>query len=463
MPWSSCRNLAGLLAAGLAAAAPALGAPPAGQSAVRPPDTAAVRPPDTAVDPFAGQARLDRAAFLRQVVRRNPSLAALRQGWQAAEARRRGAAELPEPTLSLALTPLAFGGGSGSFAAILEARQALPLPSRRRLGAASAAAEAGAAAGLYPSALVELVAAASLLYDDDYMVYRSLAITAEYQRLAEELRRAAGSRYAAGLAPLAEPLAAEIEAAKLLHRTSELETERALIEIRIAGLLHALPAAVLPPPPEQLPPPAPADLPAADAEQAALAGSSELAASRAAVETRRTEAALARLDRHPDLALTGSYDSRWGAWGQRLTAGVAVGLPVRGERLAGERAAAEARLEQAESELAAAEDRVRAAARSAALQLDEALHVREIYKGRLLPASRDQLRAARSAFEVGQGSLSAVLEAERNLREVEIEDEQALVDVYRRRAGLERALGRLPADVESLLAEPAAAAAEAPR
>src|SRR5580693_2154561 len=122
MPHSFCRTLVGLLAAGLAAAAPLSGLPPTdparAPAPASPSATATSAPsspsPSTSTrerDPFAGQARLERAAFLRLVVQRNPALAALRLGWRAAAARRRGAAELPLPSLSLALAPLATGGG----------------------------------------------------------------------------------------------------------------------------------------------------------------------------------------------------------------------------------------------------------------------------------------------------------------------------------------------------------------
>jgi outer membrane protein TolC len=401
-------------------------------------------------DPFAGLARLERENLLRAVVERNPSVAAARQAWRAADARRGGRLELPGPNLALAVTPFAHGGGTAAFAEVLELRQPLPLASRRRLGATLAAVEtAGALAG-YREALVELVAAASLLYDDYYMAYRLLALNAEHLRLAGEMRRAATERYAAGLGPERQVLQAELETARLLHRQTELEVERELIAIRIRGLVHSSASLPLPPPPEQLPPPPiTAAAPPSEAEQIALAASPELAARRATADARRAGLELARLARRPDLELMGLYDSRWPAAGQRFLAGVAVGLPVRGERAAAERSAAEALLAQAESERSAAEDQVRTAARMAALRLDEADHVREIYLDRLLPAARDQLRAARASFTVGQGSLEAVLEAERDLRDTEIGGEQALVDLYRRQAELDRILGRLPPGLEA--------------
>jgi cobalt-zinc-cadmium efflux system outer membrane protein len=432
------------------------GAGPAGAAAAGVAAIAGATGGAAGADPFAGLPRLEREALLRAVVERNPSLEAARQAWRAADARRGGRQELPDPTLALAATPFAYGTGTSAFAASLELRQPLPLASRRRLGGAMAAAQAAGAVAGYRAALVELVAAASLLYDDYYMAYRLLALNAEHLRLAEEMRRAATDRYAAGLGPQRQALQAEVEAARLLHRRTELEVERELLAIRIQAMVHTSASRPLPPPPERLPaPPITGAAPPGEAEQIAVAASPELAARSAAADARRADLELARLARRPDLELMGLYDSRWPAAGQRFLAGVAIALPVRGERAAADRSAAEALLAQAESERSAAEDQVRAAARAAALRLDEADHVREIFQDRLLPAARDQLRAARASFEVGQGSFEALLEAERDLRDLEIEGEQALVDLYRRQAELDRVLGRLPPGIEPAGGPPA--------
>jgi cobalt-zinc-cadmium efflux system outer membrane protein len=404
----------------------------------------AAAPP--AEDPFAGRERLDRDALLRAVVQRNPSLEAARQAWRAAAAHGLAQGALPDPALSLELTPFALGHG---FAEGIEVRQALPLAARRRLGVTAAAAAAGGALADYRAAVVELAAAASLLFDDFYMAERMLAIDDEHLRLAEELRRAAADRYAAGLAPQQEPLQAEVEAARLLHHRSELLVERERLAIRIQELVHAPAGRPLPPPPERLPEPPPAAAPPAAAEELAVAASPEVAARRAAADARRAELDLARLAGRPDVEVMGAYDSRWAAAGQRLLAGVAIALPVHTARRAAERAEAEARLAAAESERIAAEDRVRGAVREAVVRLAEAGHAREIYQERLLPASRDQLRAARSSFEVGRGSFQALIEAERSLREAEIGNEQGLVDLYRRQAEYDRALGRLPPGIDA--------------
>lgn len=415
-------------------------------------------PPGTAApgEPFAGAAHLDRRALLAAVARRNPTLEAARLAWRAAAARPFQARALPDPMLSFGVAPGSIVGSGLRFGQELELSQDLPLPSRRRLHGDQAAAEARGAAADYGSTLLDLLTAASQLYDDDSLAVRSLAIVAQHRTLLAELQQVAAGRYAAGLVPEQDPIQAELEGAKMLHRQVELEAEREAIASRLAALLHLPADHALPPPPveEEISAPVAADPGALVA--AALAERPELAARAAEVEARRAAVALARLAGTPDLSLRGSYSSLWNEPGYRWMAGIAVNLPVWRDRLASQRAEAGARLARAQAELAATEDRIRAEVRNAAIEVQEAQHLLEIFGTRLLPAARDQVQAARSAFETGRGSFLGVIDAERSLRDIELGREQAVADLHRKLAELDRAMGRPPAGLPAALLDPGA-------
>jgi len=407
-------------------------------------------------DPFAGAARLDRRALLAEVARRNPTLEAARLAWQAAAARPPQERALPDPMLSYEVAPGSIAGSSLRFGQAIELSQDLPLPGRRRLRGERAAAEARGVAADYRSVLLDLLTTASQLYDDDCLVSRSLAIVAQHRALLAELQEAAAGRYAAGLVPQQDPIQAELEGSKVLHRQVELEAEREAIASRLTALLHLPADHALPPPSVELEPPEAGQPDPGALVAAALAARPELAARTAAVEAQRAALALARLAGRPDLALRGSYDSMWNEPGYRWMAGVAVNLPVRRDRLASQRVEAEARLAQAQAELAATEDRIRAEVRNAAIEVREAHHLLAIFADRLLPAARDQVHAARSGFETGRGSFLGVIDAERSLRDVELGREQAVTDLHRKLAELDRAMGRLPAGLPAALLEPGA-------
>ena len=105
---------------------------------------------------------------------------------------------------------------------------------------------------------------------------------------------------------------------------------------------------------------------------------------------------------------------------------------------------AQARLEQARSQQLTIEDDVRLGVQSGADRLEEAGHVERLFRDRLVPAAHDQVAAARSGFETGRNSFLALIDAERNLLNVELGHEEALANLGRRHAELARALGRIP-------------------
>jgi outer membrane protein TolC len=408
-------------------------------------------------DPFAALPRLERDALVRAVLERNPSLQAAHEAWRAASARPVQARALPDLTVSYGVAPLSIASSEAGFGQEVEVSQAFPFPGKRRARAAAAEAEAETAHEEYRAARVELAAAASLLFADYYLVDRAIEINAEHLLLVGDLQKVAAARYATGLVAQQEPLQAEVEAAELLHREVELRVERDVVAARINALLHRRMDDPLPPPPDRLP-----QLDdtgeAGTLKEATLAARPEVAARAAEIRVREAELELARLERKPDFGLMGSYNSMWTDTEHRFMVGVSVSLPVRRERLDAARAEAEARLAQERSELAGLEDEVRSEVRSAATRLAETHHLIEIYESRLLPASRDQIKAARAGYESGQAGFLSILEAERSLRRAELGYHETLAGLYRRRAELDRALGRLPAGLsdETLRVAPAA-------
>lgn len=395
-------------------------------------------------DPFAGATALERETLAAAVAARNPSLEAARQAWRAATARAPQERSLANPMVSYGLAPLS-AGADVPFGQEIEFRQALPFPGKLRARGAMAEAEAEAAFQDYREALLELASEASRLADDWYLVHRAREINDQHKLLLDSFREVAAARYAAGLAAQQDPLQAEVEGAKLLQAGAELDSARRITAARINALLHRDSGAALPPPPDRLPdPPALADF--GGLEQEALAARPGLAGQASMIRAREAGLAMALLERRPDFEVMGSYSSMWMDTEHRFMAGVAVDLPLRRGRIEAARAQAEAELAAARSERAAAEDEVRAEVREAYEMVFETLSQIEIQRNRVLPATRDQIRAARAGFETG-GSFLAAIEAERNLREAELRDHELLAEFHRRRARLDRVLGRLPAGI----------------
>lgn len=445
--------LAALFLAGTVAAAPAdIAAQEAAQPTEPPEVLSSGHDHGASLDPpappdagtlFAGST-LYRDELIAAVLARNPGVAEARLAWRAAAERVPQATSFDDPMLAYGIAPLSIGSNEVQLGHSLELRQRIPYPGKLRRMGEVARAEAAAVAQNVEAVRLELAAAASMLYDDYYLVHRALAINAEHQRLVEGYKRVVTARYAAGEAPQQAPIQAEVEIAHLVHEAMVLATEREVAEARLNALLHREPAAPLPPPVEALPLAGLPDLDTEPLAAVALAARPELARLEAERAARETAVALRELERYPDFEAMAQYSSMWRETEHRWMVGVGVNLPIHRHRIEAGIAEAEAELARVETERAGLVDEIGAEARIAWLRLREAHHVLEIYEARLLPAAADQVRAAVSGFETGQVSFLSLIEAERNQRSVELSYQETLADLYRRGAALDRALGRLP-------------------
>jgi outer membrane protein TolC len=134
----------------------------------------------------------------------------------------------------------------------------------------------------------------------------------------------------------------------------------------------------------------------------------------------------------------------WDMPEHRWMVGLSFTLPVQTGRRTGAVEEANAMRSRYDAEAASTGDMARTQVVVALKQLDEAGHVLHIFEERLLPIARQQVDAARAAFIASQVPFVSVVDAEKNLRGVELEEKMAQADCDRRRAELDRALGRMP-------------------
>lgn len=406
-------------------------------------------------DPFVTAPFLTRSALLEAVVDRNPSLEAARQAWIAASEEIAPASSLDDPTVSYAMAPTSVVSSSARFGAVLNVGQRLPYPGTLRHRGEVARARAATAEQDIAELRLELVVMASRLYDETWLVDRSLEINEQHLELLASLQRVAAGRYSAGLAPQQAPIQAEVERAHRLHHQVVLESERRRLGARLNALLHRPVGAPLPPAPSRLP---------VDVSTAAVdieaPSRPEVARQQAEIGGLRNQVELERLRLKPDFQVTTTYNSMWRTPQHRWAVGLALRLPVWRQKLHASVAAAEARLLAGESTLTALSDTIAAEIESARASLEEAQHIVRLHRSRLLPATKDQLQAARAGFETGEVSMLALIDAERSLHDAELSEARAIAAVWSARAELDRALGRLPF---SLPLDPAASQRAMPR
>jgi outer membrane protein TolC len=394
-------------------------------------------------DPFWGHASLERAALIREALRRNPGLAAARSAWRAALARHPQATALEDPMLDASIAPASFGSELVDPGYRVGISQAFPFPGKRRLRGEVALAEAEASAQEFEEARLKLSATASLLFDEYYLAARSLERNASHLAFVEELSEVTLSRYEAGSASQQDALLAEAELADLMHQTVVLETARRRAAARINTLLHRLPELPLPPPPAALATPTELAVDAAALTERAVSERPELRAVRARVAAREQAVALARREYLPDFTLSGAYDRIWQEKALQPMLGLALNVPLQLGSRRGALEQAHAELAGARSDAQRAEDAVRLAVSIGVDRLREAHHLVEISRDRMLPVARDRLAASRAAFASGQGSFLELIDAERGLRSAELESEEAVAMLWRRHAELDRATADL--------------------
>jgi len=393
---------------------------------------------------FEGVPVLERRALVQRVLERNPNLRAARQAWRAALARFPQVTSLDDPMLGAGIAPRSIGSSRVDSAPRFVLSQKLPFPGKLRLRGEVALGEAEAASHDHAAVRLRLATMASLLFDEYVLGARVLEINHTHVRLLEEFQRIATVRYEAGQASQQDPLQAEVELAHAVHRDIVLGAAFRITAQQINALLHRPTDRALPRPPSRSVVP---DVPAGPPDELiseALRQRPELAAARARVTADQARVDLARREYFPDVTVTGAYNRLWQARDLQPFVGLQLNVPLRLGRRKAAVDEADARLEQAKSRRLAIEDDVRLAVRSGAERLTEARHVVRIFRDRLLPAARDQVEAARAGFESGRNSFLALIDAERNLLGVELAYEEGLADLGRRRAELDRAVGRIP-------------------
>jgi cobalt-zinc-cadmium efflux system outer membrane protein len=388
---------------------------------------------------------LDRAAYVRAVLDRSRSIESARQAWRAAIARVRQSGAFEDPMVSLEVAPLSIGSSSARLGWTGMVSQRLPWPGKLSLEETVSKAEADAQRCDYEAARRELALTASLLYDDYFVAVRSIEINAHHVELMRSMHAAAIAQFGAGRASAQDPLQAEFELTHMEHDTVILASQRDVTVAQMDELLHRDPELPLPPPPKDLPIPHEADVGAPEKlESEAVDHRPDIAGARRHAHAEEARAERAQRESYPDVTVSTSYNSMWDMPEHRWMVGLSFNLPVQPGRRGGAVDEANAMRAQYDADAARMSDMARTQVVVALKRLEEAGHVLHIFEERLLPIARQQVDAAQAAFISSQTPFVSLIDAEKNLRGVELEQQVAQADYDRRRGELDRALGRMP-------------------
>jgi outer membrane protein TolC len=336
----------------------------------------------------------------------------------------------------------------------VEVSQKLPFIGKRSLRGQMALAQTAAVSGDLEDTKLQLREAARIAFADYYYAERALEVNEQAQQLLQEFKNNAEARYRTGQAPQQDVLQAEVEIAQLTQQRLTLQRDRTIAQARLNTLMNNPADAALPPPSKRL-----TELePLPDIHTLRTTAQSrrpDLLALRARLAADQAALALAQREYYPDIEAMAAYDSFWQAadMQQRLRPqlGLRFNLPVRWSRRQGAVVEMAAALAQRQAQLTQLINQINLEVEQARALLQESQQSLRLYQHKILPAARDNIKAAQSAYMTGKIPFLSLIETQRRLIALLEGYYQAQADYLKRQAMLERTIG---ASIDTIFSKP---------
>jgi outer membrane protein TolC len=378
-------------------------------------------------------------ALARQL---SPDLAAVALDAEAAAHKVGAAGALPDPTVTLEAWDV---NSRGVGQRRIGVEQEFKLWGKRDLERGAAQADADAARHQSRAADTELIARVKTVYAEYCAAQLTIELSVGLKRQVDENLALLRSRYGAAAVDQQEVIKAEIEAATaeadVVRRQGEMKSAAA----RLNALIGRKPETSLAAPNGFRPLNAKVSL--AEIKARAWSANPMLAATDAQVSAASSAKSLADLNYYPDVTLGARFVQRpTGDNSGEFLVGLKV--PLQYEAKDAEQRASASRLGAAQAHSDAIRLRLEGDIADAWFGFDAVRKAIRIYEQRQLPPARLSLETARSGFQAGTTDLSAVLEAERRLRTIQLELLKLKVEEQAKYAELERLASALRIKLE---------------
>lgn len=370
-------------------------------------------------------------AALRRAASEAPSLQASVSGVDAARSAEIAAGQLPDPALSVGIDnipvsgPPAFSFTRDSMTmARIGVEQAFPNPAKRRAQRERAQADIGIAEAGAAAESQNVRLETGLAWVDLYYAKRRLAQLQLLDHSLGDLQATVSARLAAGSARPSAALEPEQLRAAVSDRRSELTADVARAQAILARFTGDSEADLA------------GDPPVLDVDRAELAaGLAELPRLRAldsATNAAEAETELARAEKRPDWRVSTSYGRRDPAYGDMVSVGVSIDLPLFAKRRQDPKITARAsELERARLMRAAGEREVVAALDGDLA--DHAMHHQRLMNARntLVPLAKRRAELDMASYAAGKLDLGSALLSTLALAEAEVDALAREADVAR--------------------------------
>lgn len=370
-------------------------------------------------------------AALQRAAREVPSLQASATGVEATRSAAIAAGRLPDPTLDLGVQGFPVSGpNAGSFnrddftMTTIGLSQQFPNPAKRRAQRTRAQAEIGIAEAGVAVETQNVRLETALAWVDLYYAKRRLAQLQRLDASLGDLQATVSARLASGSARPSAALEPDQLRAAVNDRRSELAAEVIKAQARLARFTGDLEADVS------------GDPPMLEVERAplaeGLAGLPRLQALDAETKAADADTELARADKRPDWRVSTSYGRRDPAFGDLVSVGVSIDLPLFAKRRQDPKIAARASEAERARLMRAAGEREVAAALDGDLA-DHAMHHQRLMNARntLVPLAKRRAELDMASYAAGKLDLGSALLSSLALAEAEVDALAREADVAR--------------------------------
>jgi cobalt-zinc-cadmium efflux system outer membrane protein len=383
------------------------------------------------------------AAAVSRAIAKNPSVAEMEAGIEAARQRAASAGALPDPEIEVGIQDIppsdfSFTRDDFTMEKIL-ARQAFPAAGKRPARERAALAEVGSAEARHMGHVLELAAEVGEVFFELGGLDARLAILARSRDRLRDAASAASERYRVGRGAQADVLRANLEVTSVEEQFIGLFGERRAAAARLNALQGLPPSA--PVDPVALPDDVPEAPPLPEAISQALAASPAVAAAEAQIRRADEQLTLAKLERRPDFMASAYYAARVD-FDDLVGAFVNLNLPFfQPGRLRAREAEGEAELSGARASLAMVQNELERRATEAYAELERTTEQARLFAGSILPQAETNAQAAREAYAVGQVDFLTYIRATLDLDDYAVEVAERRAGAWKAYAALQRATG----------------------
>ncbi len=399
------------------------------------------RPAEAA--PSAEPLRVD--ALVAEALKQNPEIEAARQRWRASQERAPQARTLDDPEFKVELFNYPNRlNPDASANTIFGLSQRFPFPGKLGLKESLAVNEADMAASLLRAKEREVTAQVKTAYYEVFLAQKAIEVHHRQVAFLKEFFEIANARFRAGKGTQVDVLKSAVERSKLENELPVLEQQRDTAKAKLNLLLSHAPQSPLGEPAEPIGPAEPGKRPALEElQQLAIQNRPELRVVYFEIARSRTATALAQKQYYPDFNVMVERFQNFGARdgvGGMITMSLPFSFWTKPKYDASVREAA-ANQDAAKAAYEALKNQVLFEIKDLLAKIEATEKLVTLYRTTVIPQAQQTLESARAGYQAGKTEFLALLDAQRAIKDFQLDYYKALTAFEQRRAELERAAG----------------------